>query len=241
MLNWHRASQGLPANNPQAETSGRAPSGGPSRCRRGAGTRPSDAVLPSSTWWRYASPTSWLRTASPSQSARTARSPVGYGRDMKPRRLAAPRARSNPSTKPRLRKSGRRWTIAPSASSIRTWMGAPARGSSSVSRADFACGRSMPTENTRSTSGRYPLPNTASSSPPRARKFRLVFAAPTSRRTLTTPCDDCIPVLGISISIRDVFDEERIRFRVNDPDGALPSPFPVFTSWTRFREDEIFD
>ena len=72
-------------------------------------------------------------------------------------------------------------------------------------------------------------------------EIRLVFAAPTSRRTLTTPCDDCIPVQEISISVRDVFDEERIRFRVNDPDGALPSPFPVFTSWTRFREDEIFD
>ncbi|WP_419165155.1 hypothetical protein [Candidatus Palauibacter sp.] len=42
-------------------------------------------------------------------------------------------------------------------------------------------------------------------------------------------------------AVRDVFDEEWIRFRVNDPDGALPSPFPVFTSWTRFREDEIFD
>ncbi len=72
-------------------------------------------------------------------------------------------------------------------------------------------------------------------------EIRLVFTAPSSRRTLTTPCDDCIPVQEISISVRDVFDEERIRFRVNDPDGALPSPFPVFTSWTRFREDEIFD
>ena len=72
-------------------------------------------------------------------------------------------------------------------------------------------------------------------------EIRLVFTAPTSRRTLTTPCDDCIPVQEISISVRDVFDEERIRFRVNNPDGSLPSPFPVFTSWTRFREDEIFD
>ncbi|WP_420635215.1 hypothetical protein [Candidatus Palauibacter sp.] len=72
-------------------------------------------------------------------------------------------------------------------------------------------------------------------------EIRLHFIAPTSRRTLTTPCDDCIPVAGISIWIRDAFDKDRISFRVNDPDGALPSPFPVFTSWTRFQEDEHFD
>ena len=69
-------------------------------------------------------------------------------------------------------------------------------------------------------------------------EIRLHFTAPTSRRILATPCDDCIPDAGISISVRDVFEEDRIRFKLNDPDGVLPSPFPVFTSWTRFREDE---
>ena len=70
-------------------------------------------------------------------------------------------------------------------------------------------------------------------------EMRLHFTAPTSRRILATPCDDCIPDAGISISIQDVFEEDRIRFKLNDPDRVLPSPFPVFTSWTRFREDEF--
>lgn len=72
-------------------------------------------------------------------------------------------------------------------------------------------------------------------------EIRLHFTNPASRRMLPAPCDDCIPVAGISISVRDVFDEGAIRFKVNDADGRLPSPFPVFTSWTRFREDEVFD
>lgn len=72
-------------------------------------------------------------------------------------------------------------------------------------------------------------------------EVRLHFTAPATRRILTTPCDDCIPAGAVSISVRNVFDDARIEFRVNDPDGRLPSPFPVFTSWTRFREDEIFN
>ena len=46
---------------------------------------------------------------------------------------------------------------------------------------------------------------------------------------------------GLSISIRDVFDEDKIRFRVDDPQDSLPSPFPVFGSWTRFEEDIYYD
>ena len=34
---------------------------------------------------------------------------------------------------------------------------------------------------------------------------------------------------------------EGTRFKLNDPDKRLPSPFPVFKSWTKFREDEYFD
>ena len=64
---------------------------------------------------------------------------------------------------------------------------------------------------------------------------------PRSERILTEPCEDCIPMEGFSISIRDALDEDGIRFRLNDPDGVLPSPFPVFTSWTRFDEDEYFE
>ncbi len=67
------------------------------------------------------------------------------------------------------------------------------------------------------------------------------FTGPRTRQQFPTRCEDCVPVSGFSISIRDVFDKEEIAFRLNDPEGVLPSPFPVFTSWTRFREDEIFN
>ena len=64
---------------------------------------------------------------------------------------------------------------------------------------------------------------------------------PRSERILTESCHDCIPMDGFSISIRDALHEDDIRFRLNDPDDVLPSPFPVFTSWTRFSEDEYFE
>ena len=67
------------------------------------------------------------------------------------------------------------------------------------------------------------------------------FLAPNSERTLTEPCADCIPSDSFSISIRNALDKAEIEFRLNDPDGILPSPFPVFTSWTRFTEDEYFE
>ena len=70
-------------------------------------------------------------------------------------------------------------------------------------------------------------------------EITLRFIEPRTRQQFPTQCSDCVPVSGFSISIRDVFDTEEIEFRLNDPEGVLPSPFPVFTSWTRFREDEI--
>ena len=72
-------------------------------------------------------------------------------------------------------------------------------------------------------------------------EIKIYFTEPRSMRTLPDPCEDCIETSGISISIRDVFDSEKIRFKLNDPDKRLPSPFPVFKSWTKFREDEYFD
>ncbi len=64
---------------------------------------------------------------------------------------------------------------------------------------------------------------------------------PRSTQGFPTRCGDCIPTAGVSISIRDVFDRDRISFKVNDPNGILPAPFPVFGSWTRFPEDEIME
>jgi hypothetical protein len=72
-------------------------------------------------------------------------------------------------------------------------------------------------------------------------EIKIYFVEPSSMRTLPDPCADCIETSGVSISIRDVFDSEKISFKLNDPDKRLPSPFPVFKSWTRFREDEYFD
>ncbi|MCY4402654.1 MAG: hypothetical protein OXD54_08785 [Candidatus Poribacteria bacterium] len=72
-------------------------------------------------------------------------------------------------------------------------------------------------------------------------EYRLYFTSPNSHQNLPNKCDNCIETKGISISIRNLFDSEEIEFRVNDPENSLPSPFPVFTSWTRFSEDEYFD
>lgn len=70
-------------------------------------------------------------------------------------------------------------------------------------------------------------------------EITLHLVEPTSAQGLPTRCDNCIPTEGVSLSIRNVFDRERTEFRVNDPNGVLPPPFPVFGSWTRFTEDEI--
>ncbi len=72
-------------------------------------------------------------------------------------------------------------------------------------------------------------------------EIKIHFIQPSSRRILPDRCEDCIETAGISISIRNVFDSKRIVFKLNDPDNSLPSPFPVFQSWTQFREDEYFD
>ena len=69
----------------------------------------------------------------------------------------------------------------------------------------------------------------------------ITFVDPLTRQQFPKACEDCIETSGVSISIRDVFDGDAIRFRVNDPEGVLQSPFPVFGSWTRFEEDEYFD
>lgn len=72
-------------------------------------------------------------------------------------------------------------------------------------------------------------------------EIKIYFNEPRSVRILPTRCEDCIETSGISISVRGVFDSEKLAFKLNDPDKSLPSPFPVFESWTKFREDEYFD
>ena len=72
-------------------------------------------------------------------------------------------------------------------------------------------------------------------------EYTLRFNEPGSAQQFPSECDNCVPTSGVSISVRDLFDEEKISFKLNDPDNVLPSPFPVFGSWNRFSEDEYFN
>ena len=69
----------------------------------------------------------------------------------------------------------------------------------------------------------------------------IYLEQPRSQQTIPTECDDCIPTDNVSLSVRNVFDSESISFKLNDSDGSLPLPFPVFHSWTTFSEDEYFE
>lgn len=68
--------------------------------------------------------------------------------------------------------------------------------------------------------------------------YELSFIKPVSIQTFPEKCDDCIITTGVSISIRNLYDDEMIEFRINDENNVLPPPFPVFSAWTRFNEDE---
>lgn len=72
-------------------------------------------------------------------------------------------------------------------------------------------------------------------------EFLIRFEDPGSSQLFPEEGADCIPTGGFSISVRNVFDADRISFKLNDEESRLPPPFPVFGSWTRFREDEYFE
>ena len=72
-------------------------------------------------------------------------------------------------------------------------------------------------------------------------EYRIHFQSPRSVQILPTQCDNCIGTSGISISIRNVFDGEKIRFKLNIESDDFPRPFPIFESWTKFNEDEYFE
>ena len=74
-----------------------------------------------------------------------------------------------------------------------------------------------------------------------ASRVTIRFNQATSEQFLPTRCQDCVETTGLSIGIKNVFDPDRISFKLNDPEGVLPLPFPVFQSWTDFREDEYFE
>ena len=72
-------------------------------------------------------------------------------------------------------------------------------------------------------------------------EFMILLDDPTFTQKFPTACEDCIKVSGFSVSIRSPFDGNRISFKLNNPSKNLPPPFPLFESWTRYREDEYFD
>ena len=76
---------------------------------------------------------------------------------------------------------------------------------------------------------------------PDGSQVRILFNQATAEQHLPSGCDDCIDWAGMSISVKDVFEPDRISFKLADPRGALPLPFPVFESWTDFQEDEYFE
>lgn len=61
---------------------------------------------------------------------------------------------------------------------------------------------------------------------------------PSSRQDFPTSCGGCIPIAGVSISAKNAFDSAKITFKLIDPRGKLPPPFPAFESWARLAEDE---
>lgn len=69
-------------------------------------------------------------------------------------------------------------------------------------------------------------------------EITVYFSKPRSNQTIPTMCTDCIGTAGVSISIRNPLSSTNIEFKINDPNNVLPSPFPVFDSWTQFSEDE---
>ena len=69
----------------------------------------------------------------------------------------------------------------------------------------------------------------------------LYFVEPRSTQGLPTLCDNCIDTAGVSISVRNYEDKGSAGIKINDPNNVLPSPFPVFDSWTEFREDEYMN
>ncbi len=71
-------------------------------------------------------------------------------------------------------------------------------------------------------------------------EYELIFVKPRSRQEIPMECENCIDVPEVSVSVRNV-EEGMISFKLNDPEGNLPLPFPVFDGWTRFEEDEYFE
>lgn len=67
--------------------------------------------------------------------------------------------------------------------------------------------------------------------------YRFDWRNPIVRRLLPKECEDCIDTSGLTVLVRDYFKKDEILFALWDSAGQVPSPLPVFESWTRFVED----
>ena len=70
--------------------------------------------------------------------------------------------------------------------------------------------------------------------------YRLHCKDPRVIQILPKQPDKQIQIRNLSISIRNLFDKQTIQFKLNPGANRFPLPFPVFESWTRFREPKVF-
>lgn len=69
--------------------------------------------------------------------------------------------------------------------------------------------------------------------------YRFDWLNPTVQSPFPEECEDCIERFsGLTVLVRDYFKKDEILFALWDSAGQVPSPLPVFESWTRFVEDE---
>lgn len=67
-------------------------------------------------------------------------------------------------------------------------------------------------------------------------EYRIDFLSPRSEQTLPTKCKNCVQTTGISILVKNPFNEGKIRFKLNFENNNFPPPYPVLESWTKFEE-----
>ena len=69
----------------------------------------------------------------------------------------------------------------------------------------------------------------------------ILLVNPRTQQQFPYECMDCLNTNFFSISVLNPFDAETIGFKINDPTGSLPSPFPMAERWTRFQEDIYYE
>lgn len=77
---------------------------------------------------------------------------------------------------------------------------------------------------------------------PSASGVTLLFAGTANiHDDISINCESRDRLEAVSVSIRNLFDRDRMRFRLNDPHQALPAQFLILGSWAEYPEDEVVD